>query len=79
MQALHNWIRIFLTVWGINIYILRNCLGITALKKVEQSDLGPPYNTYISVSKPTPWAVASPHGQQASNELYVDQRIKSSK
>ncbi len=27
------------------------------------------YIAYISVSKPTPWAVAGPHGQLASTEL----------
>ena len=42
------------------------------LKKVEPFDLRPPYLAYItsiSVSIPTPWAVAGPHGQLASNIL----------
>ena len=42
--------------------IYTNPLGIHSLKKVEVFGLWPPYFAYISVSKPTPWAVAGPMG-----------------
>ncbi len=58
----------------IHIYFLRNCSSVFhSLKKVEPLDLGPSYLfmyiAHISVSKPSPWAVAGPHGQLASESI----------
>ncbi len=33
------------------------------------------YIAYISVSKPTPWAVARPHGQLASTQFFLEMHI----